>query len=263
MRNAILGTVALVTLTLAASASAENVLVTVENNQPMGGFSFTPLWHGFHDGSFDAFDAGSAASAGLELIAELGDPSALDGEFAAAVPSGVSSVLFSPSGPPPFTPGQVNSALLNVGDATVNRYFSFAAMVIPSNDLFIGNDDPMGYEVFDAGGNFNGPLTIEVYGRDVWDAGTEVNDASDGPAFVVGQDGTLGTAEGGVVHAFFGSPGAADYLNSLNGIETPAYTVTDLLTEGELLATITITPEPTSFTGLALMGLLATRLRRR
>ena len=44
-------------------ANAQTVRVEVENLQPADGFYFTPLWVGFHDGSFDMFDAGSAASA--------------------------------------------------------------------------------------------------------------------------------------------------------------------------------------------------------
>ncbi len=248
---------------LPLTASATDITVEVTNNQPAGGFSFTPVWHAVHDGTFDAFDAGSAASPGIELIAELGDPSVLDSEFVSSGASGVSGVLFSPSGPPPFTPGQSNSTTFDVGDATVNRYFSFASMVIPSNDLFIGNDDPMLIELFDAGGSFQGPLTLEIYGSMIWDAGTEVNDIMDGPAFVVGQDGAAGTDEGGVVHNFFGSEGADAYMASIVGIETPAYTLTDGLEREELLATVTITPEPTSLATFALAGLVLTRLRRR
>lgn len=239
-------------------ANANPVTVEVTNNQPTGGFSFTPVWHAFHDGSFDAFDSGSSASSELETIAELGNATPLDTAFGGA---GVSGVLASPSGPPPFTPGQSNSTVVNVGDSTVNRYFSFASMVIPSNDLFIGNDDPMGIEVYDAGGNFLGPITLEVYGSNVWDAGTEVNDVTDGPAFVDGIDATAGTDENGSVHLFFSDPDADNYLSSLNGTVTPAYTLTDTLTRSDLVATITITPEPASALGIALAGLLLRRRR--
>jgi hypothetical protein len=258
-----LGCLAVALLGLPVAASASTVTVEAFNNQPMGGFSLTPVWLGFHDGSFDAFDAGSAASAGVETIAELGDPSVLDGEFNAAAPSGVSDVLFSPSGPPPFTPGQSNSTMIDVGDATSNRYFSFASMVIPSNDLFIGNDVPTAYEVFDAAGNFNGPITIELYGYNIWDAGTEVNDVNDGPAFVVGQDATAGTPEGEVIRVFFDTAGAMDYMASLDGVETPAYTLTDTLHRDELLGTIVLTPEPTSFVAFAVTGLVLAMRRRR
>jgi len=238
---------------------AAEVSVTVTNNQPAGGFSFTPLWVGFHDGLFDGFDAGSPASAALEAVAELGDATALSAAFAG---SGVDDVVFSPDGPPPFTPGQSNSLMLDIGDATMNRYFSFAAMLIPSNDLFLGNDGPMAYEVFDAAGNFQGPITIEVYSDDAWDAGTEVNDIADGSAFVMGQDATLGTPEDGVVTSLFDVAGIDGYLASIVGVETPLGPITDPLGAGELIATIQIVPEPGTLAALG-MGAVLTAVRRR
>ena len=33
-------------------------------------------------------------------------------------------------------------------------------MIIPSNDGFFGNEDPLEFEVFDENGNFNGPIEI-------------------------------------------------------------------------------------------------------
>ena len=58
---------------LPASINAQSVSVEIENLQPNDGFFFTPVWAGFHDGSFDFFDAGGTASAALELLAEEGD----------------------------------------------------------------------------------------------------------------------------------------------------------------------------------------------
>ena len=48
-------------------------------------------------------------------------------------------------------------------------------MVIPSNDAFVANLDPMAHAVFDADGNFVGGSFL-VLGSSVYDAGTEVND---------------------------------------------------------------------------------------
>lgn len=61
------------------------------------------------------------------------------------------------------------------GTPEENRYFSFASMLFPTNDGFIGNDDPQAYEIFDESGNFVGADFI-VTGADAWDGGTEVND---------------------------------------------------------------------------------------
>ena len=48
----------------AGSAGAVSVRVTVTNNAAAGGIYLTPMWIGFHDGGFDLFDIGGAASAG-------------------------------------------------------------------------------------------------------------------------------------------------------------------------------------------------------
>ena len=43
-------------------------------------------------------------------------------------------------GSAPTLPGGTASGLFSV-DTALNRYFSFAAMVVPSNDFFLGNDN--------------------------------------------------------------------------------------------------------------------------
>ncbi|MFI4883218.1 MAG: spondin domain-containing protein [Phycisphaerales bacterium JB064] len=237
----------------AAPAIAQTIQVRVENLAPSGGFSFSPVWLGFHDGSFNAFDAGTQARDldGIQQIAELADASALGARFAMEQPGGVGAVLASGIGAPPFEPGESASMVYDVGDATQNRFLTYASMVVPSNDLFFGNDNAL--ELFDAGGNFLGPITIDIYGRDVWDAGTEVNDILDGAAFIDGSDAMAGTDEFEDIALFFSRPGADDYLASILGQRTPTgVTITETLAEGELLGRITIVPAP----GVASVGLL-------
>lgn len=48
-------------------------------------------------------------------------------------------------------------------------------MILPSNDAWVGNGDPMAYPVIDESGAFM-PVTINVAGSYVLDGGTEVND---------------------------------------------------------------------------------------
>ena len=55
--------------------------VTISNNGPDGGVFFTPLWVGFHDGTFDTYNLGEATSSSLETLAELGDTSAISADF--------------------------------------------------------------------------------------------------------------------------------------------------------------------------------------
>jgi hypothetical protein len=219
---------------MAAPAMAQTVQVRVENLAPDGGFSFSPLWLGFHDGSFDMFDAGAQARDldGIQQIAELADAGPLGTRFGMEQPMGVAGLIVSGAGAPPFEPGESASMVFDVGDATQNRFMSYASMVVPSNDLFIGNDDAR--EIFDAAGNFNGPFTIEIYGRNVWDAGTEVNDITDGPAFIAGADATAGTPEFENVSLFFSRPGADGYLASIVGQTTPTgATISSPIAEGE------------------------------
>ena len=71
--------------------------------------------------------------------------------FAAGDPTAtLGTVVPNPAGPP--TPGLTGSAIFTV-DPTINPFFTFASMVVPSNDYFIGNDSPTQYQLFDAMGD--------------------------------------------------------------------------------------------------------------
>lgn len=54
-------------------AQSQQVRVTISSNAPTGGVALTPLWAGFHDGSFDSYNGGQSAQQGIERIAEDGD----------------------------------------------------------------------------------------------------------------------------------------------------------------------------------------------
>ncbi|MGV6852187.1 MAG: spondin domain-containing protein, partial [bacterium] len=160
----------------------------------------TPVWVGFHDGSYDQLTVGEAASAGIERIAEDGDPSVLRGQFMAAQPNGLDGVIFDPAGfagAPVFDPGNASSAVFDV-DPSTQQYFSYASMIIPSNDAFVGNDNPMAYRLFDENGNFSGPVSFVVYGNQVWDAGTEENTEMDA-AFLNQMAGDTGVTTSDVI----------------------------------------------------------------
>ncbi|HZW11169.1 MAG TPA: spondin domain-containing protein [Phycisphaerales bacterium] len=142
----------------AAGAQTVPIEVTIRNLSPNNATGLTPFAAAFHDGTWDAFDAGAAASPGVQLLAELGDPSLYLAEFMADQPQGVSGTIVATDGafgPGIFLPGGEGSFVFDV-DPAMHRYFSFGSMVVPSNDRFLGNDSGTAIELFDANGDFVG-----------------------------------------------------------------------------------------------------------
>jgi hypothetical protein len=250
----------------AVGAHAANVTVTFENLQPSGGFSFTPVWFGLHNGGFDSYDGGSPAAGfpGITELAEDGLTGPISDAFtasAAGAAGGVQNVLADTTGAPVFSGGESNSITVDGGDASVNRFFSYASMVVPSNDLFIANGNPTAHELFDAAGNFTGPLTILVFGRSVNDNGTEVNDALGGAAFSA--NGGTGVDESNNVRNFFTLAGDADYLATFIGTNTAdGNTITSAFGADDLIARITVVPTPGAGAVLGLAGIAAIGRRR-
>jgi hypothetical protein len=255
-------------LALTGAANAEMLSITVENTLGSGGFALTPVWFGLSDGSFETFTPGLATTApGITEIAELGDTQPITDRFNMQQPNGTQLTFASAAdGPPVFSPGENATATVDVTNPGTYRFLNFASMVVPTNDLFVGNST--GIEVFDAMGNFNGPITIDLFGADVWDNGSEVNDINDGPAFVQGVDATGGTNENGVARLLFGGDAqddqdAIDYLQSIVGITTvPGDTITSAFDEGTRLGRITIVPTPNAAALFGVFGAAALRRRR-
>ncbi len=252
---------------LATPAHAADIRITVTNGQPGGGFAFSPVWFGLHDGSFDYFHSGATASAQVTALAELGNSGPLASLFAG---HGVSTVVKSGGALPQFTPGASASTTLNVANPAIDQYLSYGAMVVPSNDLFFGNDSPTAVHLFNASGQFLGPVTITILGSDVWDAQTEQDSILNGGAFIQGVDATFGTQiTDGKVTRFLGESNASSYLQSIDGLTTAAgYPISHVFGPSDVIATITISsvPEPSTiatFT-IGLAGtLVAARHRRR
>jgi hypothetical protein len=254
--------------TATSGIAQTNIFIEVENNQPANGFYLTPLWVGLQNGGFDFFDSGSPASNSTQILAEMGildngSGGGLINDFAASQPNGVQGVLFGTNGfgsgtgqPPVIDPGEIASVNLIVNNPADSQYLSFASMVIPSNDAFIGNDNPLQFEIFDALGNFNGPFTISIFGSDIWDSGTEANDGL-GAAFST--NGGTSTPE-----SLFVRP-HPDGLAIFVGTGTAAgTTIGQPFGDTDLIATIRISaiPEPAT-ASLALCGLVAVCAIRR
>lgn len=269
---AAVGTVTTVT-TMATAASAATLRVTVENLAPINGGFLTPAWVGFHDGTFDLYDRNESLDdfAGLESLVEDGDTAELTAAFAAEEPGGVQATLLS-DGPPPLEPGELTSFTLDVDPAT-NQYFSYASMVIPSNDAFIANGNPLAHEIFDDAGNFLGADFI-VLGSEVLDGGTEVNDELPFSTAFLGQGApNTGTDENGVVTEHPGLNagiilGTTD-SSALNGLPLN-FTGADFTASGYQVARFRVelvddvdVPEPGTILGLMAVGGLVAASRRR
>ena len=216
------------------------VTVTIENLSPENGTALTPLWVGFHDGNFDTYDRNEAASAALESLAEDGDTSAISAEF---LSSGAGFVDGTITGDEGATPG-----IIDVGETTTltftvdrslasSRYFNYASMVLPSNDAFIANGDPVAHEIFDEEGNFLGADFI-VSGDEVLDAGTEVNDEAENSTAFLGQAApNTGETENGVVQSHPGFESEGRILSSAD------FAGADFTARGYQVARITVTTE--------------------
>jgi hypothetical protein len=237
----------------AAVAAPVQIRVSVENLAPANSVSFAPLRVGFHDGTFDSFDVGVAATAPIISIAEGGSGSEWFPFFAAQQPSGVSGTV----GMGALLPGATATATFDIDPAVSGRFFSFGSMVVPSNDYFIGNDSGMQYALFDAQGNFQ-PRTILQSASDIWDAGSETTDAANA-AFLVGGVNGQRVAENGVVGFDFADLGA------FNGLTTAAGYIFDLQLTAQTAVyriNIELVPAPGAI-GIASLGLLAAARRRR
>ena len=138
-----------------------------------------------HDGGFDLAQ-GRQTNEALEALAEDGETGLITEQFAQEAAEGISATITSPEGfpgAPVFDPGEVVTEILTVTNPGDNQFFTFASMLIPSNDAFVGNLGSRAYRLFNNRGGFRGPVTIMIYGNDVWDAGTEVNNPQGGAPF--------------------------------------------------------------------------------
>ena len=161
----------------AASANATPVKlkVMVTNNAPTQGVSLTPVWIGFHDGSFDSYNGGEASSSALEALAEDGNTVPISADFS-AISGGAQGVVFG-NEPPLIMPGKSGQAMLTVDNGGSNRYFSYASMVLASSDYFVANGDPLKHDISSLlDGSVNEISFLIGLPGEVNDAGTEVND---------------------------------------------------------------------------------------
>ncbi len=139
-------------------AMAAEFTVTVKNLTH--GIYFTPLLITAHDGNTHLFETGSPASPALQAMAEGGDFSKL----LAMVGGEDRDTKANPAGG--LAPGGIVSNIYFNTNQTRNRYLSLTAMLLPTNDGFVGLDSLRIPRI---------PGTYRYY-LVGYDAGTEAND---------------------------------------------------------------------------------------
>ncbi|MEM7249112.1 MAG: spondin domain-containing protein [Acidobacteriota bacterium] len=203
--------------THANSSGDLRVVVNLENLAPDQGTLQTPFWVGFHEGEFDTYNGSTPASSrprpgslAMESICEDGSTAAISDDFA-ALSFGIDATVPGPNGP--IAPGEtaVGAFLLDPFDADT-RYFSYASMVLPSNDFCVSNGNPQAHPIFDDSGNFVAG-NFFITGDEVLDAGTEVNDElPENTAFFGQMAPNTGVDEGGLIGDVGDLPDFAGFL---------------------------------------------------
>lgn len=123
------------------------------------GIYFTPILVAAHAPDASLFEVGMEASAELQMMAEGGDISGL-----ANVVSSVNGDIASEAEPGLTAPAMTRTFTASTADS--NTVLSITAMLLPTNDAFVGLDNWM---IPEAAGTYT--LYLNAY-----DAGTEAND---------------------------------------------------------------------------------------
>ena len=219
------------------------IKVTLTTTGPVG---LAPALVAAHDGSYDLFDVGGTATLGLENLAEVGDLAEVLDE---ADMAGANAKQFAPGGP--FAPaGGTGSTDLTVADTETS--LTFAAMVLPSNDWFIGTSNAIDISSLIGGslGQF-----IEVPFDTAYDAGTEEEDfafAPGGPlvGITTASDPAGGTSTTDTISMVTGS----DPFAAFASLEPVSFDTTSIDFTGGTIATLRLEVVPEPATSIMLLG---------
>ncbi len=205
-------------LGLGLGASVANAAdIEVEVTNMTHGIYFTPLLVTSHDGDSHLFQVGMAASTALQAMAEGG---AIDDLVAAQDAAGAVSASDPAGGL--LGPTESASAMMDMGD---NTHLSIVAMLLPTNDGFVGMD---AWEIPTTAG-------ICTVMLNAYDAGTEANDeivngsgapdtpgipASPGGNGETGATGVTATEATTVVHIHRGNHGDTDPAGGVSDVDS-------------------------------------------
>lgn len=172
------------------------------------GIYFTPILVAAHDSSLFMFRTGETASAELEAMAEGGDISGLS-----SVISNAGGVVSENPASGILNPGVTASLTIDTGDL---KYLSLSAMLLPTNDGFVGLDS---WKIPDQAGTYK--VSLNGY-----DAGTEANDELAGsmpnPPFITFGSGGTGvetTVSNNKVHIHPGNIGDDNATGGISDLD--------------------------------------------
>lgn len=259
--NKISPTLALIGLAFSSNLMAEavRIQVNIENISPDRGSFLTPAWVGFHDGiAFDTYNGNTPASSlpfsgsqAMERICEDGSTDAIADDFFTLQPLGIDTTIPGLRGlAGPIDPGEIVSESFILDSDGPNRYFSYASMIIPSNDFCISNGNPKAHPIFDNEGNFIAQ-SFFVQGSETLDAGTEINDELPGNTAFFGQskpntgedeNGNIGTLGSDLPATGFQAPSNRDGTPNILG--TPRFSQANFLQAGYSSAKFTFSAAP-------------------
>ena len=195
--------------------------IRITNLEGVDGSLLTPVFVATQNGVYDQFDVGSAASESIERLAEDGTTGP---RIAASLASGGVGEAQATAGGP-IAPGE-SRILTFFADPSdpLTQYLSYASMVIPSNDAFVGNDSPLELDLFDQDGSLIrrvGSDAFVVTGDDVYDAGTEVNDEIPENTAALAQTAPdTGVTENGVIRQHEGFQGSERFGGPIGNVLT-------------------------------------------
>ncbi len=204
---------------LSAPAMAQDLTISITNLTH--GTYFTPLLVAAHANGNHLFQTGVAASANLQAMAEGGDITGLSADMTAIN----ADKIENPAGGM-LAPGATTS--LTLINAAGNDQLSFTAMLLPTNDGFVGVD---ALSIPTVAGTY----TYRING---YDAGTEANDeivngagapgnpgipADPGSANGTGGTGVTSTEANALVHIHRGVLGDSDPVGGASDLDSSVH----------------------------------------